>query len=67
MVVPFVVDERERVIETKKRERERGLQKRHEYGRFRLIVIVDVVIGFKFKKNARWLDRDGDGNINTKT
>ena len=50
MVVPCMVDER--VTETKRqereRERERGLQqKRHEYGKFRLIVVVVVVIGIK--------------------
>ena len=53
MVVPFVVDES--AIEAKRRERkrERGLQqKRHEYGGFRLIVIVVVVIGLSLK-NAR--------------
>ena len=61
MVVPFVVDERELLKQRGERERgnEGSLQKkRHEYGRFRLIVVV-VVIDLKFKKNARWLDGMG--------
>lgn len=32
-----------------------------------MIVIVVVVIGFKFKKMQDGWMRDGDGNINTKT
>ena len=44
MVVPCVVDDRELLKQRGKRER--GLQqKRHEYGKFRLMVVVVVVIG----------------------
>ena len=62
-----------RVIETKRQERERerkrerGLQqKRHEYGKFRLIVVVVVVIGLKFLKKCKMVGWDGGENINTK-
>jgi len=57
--VPFVIDERELMKQRGERDRARekkgtrGLIKRYEYGTFRLIVVVVVVIGLETLKKCK--------------